>query len=126
MSLVTRHPCKLPIRQRGRSRASRRDASVPAASTDDSKVKAIAAQSWGLRFLRRHSPAKPHRRTLSRHEYRWRGIVRFRRLVQHAPATARTLAPPPVVSPDPAPPHPLTPRDPEAPRFDTPAVALAR
>jgi hypothetical protein len=37
-----------------------------------------------------------------------------------------TLAPPPVVSPDPAPPHPLTPRDPEASRFDTPAVALAR
>jgi hypothetical protein len=32
---------------------------------------------------------------------------------------------PPVVSPDPAPPHPLTPRDPEE-KFNTPAVALAR
>ncbi|HEV7429224.1 MAG TPA: hypothetical protein VGQ46_22955 [Thermoanaerobaculia bacterium] len=41
-------------------------------------------------------------------------------LAQHA-----VLAPPPVVSPDPAPPHPLTPRDPEA-RFNTPAVSLAR
>jgi hypothetical protein len=30
-----------------------------------------------------------------------------------------------VVSPDPAPPHPLKPRDPEA-KFNTPAVALAR
>jgi hypothetical protein len=37
------------------------------------------------------------------------------------------LPPPPrVVSPDPAPPHPLKPRDPESARFDTPSVALAR
>jgi hypothetical protein len=40
--------------------------------------------------------------------------------VQHA-----VLSAPPVVSPDPAPPHPLKPRDPEA-KFDTPSVDLAR
>jgi len=42
------------------------------------------------------------------------------------PAQHAVLAPPPVLSPDPAPPHPLKPRDPEEARFDTPAVALAR
>ena len=41
------------------------------------------------------------------------------------PTQQAVLAPPPVVSPDPAPPHPLKPRDPET-RFDTPAVSLAR
>jgi hypothetical protein len=41
------------------------------------------------------------------------------------PAQHVVLSPPPVASPDHAPPHPLKPRDPEA-RFDTPSVALAR
>jgi hypothetical protein len=36
------------------------------------------------------------------------------------------LAPPPVVSPDPAPPHPLKPRDPEQARLNSPNVSLAR
>ena len=34
--------------------------------------------------------------------------------------------PPPVVSPDPAPPHPLKPRHPEEIRMNTPAATLAR
>jgi hypothetical protein len=36
------------------------------------------------------------------------------------------LAPAPVTSPDPAPPHPLKPRDPEQARLDSPSVSLAR
>jgi hypothetical protein len=44
--------------------------------------------------------------------------------VQHA-VLSPPPPPPPVVSPDPAPPHPLKPRDPEA-KFNTPSVALAR
>jgi hypothetical protein len=38
------------------------------------------------------------------------------------PTQQAVLAPPPVIAPDPAPPHPLTPRDPEA-RFDTAGLA---
>lgn len=41
------------------------------------------------------------------------------------PVQQAVLTPPPIVSPDPAPPHPLRPRDPEA-KFNTPTVALAR
>jgi hypothetical protein len=42
------------------------------------------------------------------------------------PAQHVVLSPPPVVSPDPAPAHPLKPRDPEQARLDSPSVALAR
>jgi hypothetical protein len=42
------------------------------------------------------------------------------------PAQHVVLSPPPVVSPDRAPPHPLKPRDAEQARFDSPSVALAR
>jgi hypothetical protein len=50
----------------------------------------------------------------------------FLATINTLPAHHAVLSPPPpVVSPDPAPPHPLKPRDPEA-RFDTPRVALAR
>jgi hypothetical protein len=45
--------------------------------------------------------------------------------INTSPAQHAVLSPPPVVSPDPAPPHPLKPRDPEA-KFNTPTVALAR
>jgi hypothetical protein len=42
------------------------------------------------------------------------------------PGQHAMLPPPPVISPDPAPPHPLKPRDPEQARLDSPSVALAR
>jgi hypothetical protein len=46
--------------------------------------------------------------------------------IRTVPAQHVVVSPPPVVSPDPAPPHPLKPRDPEQAKFDTPAVSLAR
>ncbi|MEA2415967.1 MAG: hypothetical protein QOI58_2624 [Thermoanaerobaculia bacterium] len=49
----------------------------------------------------------------------------FAATINPLPAQHAVMHPPPVVSPDPAPPHPLKPRDPEA-KFNTPSVALAR
>jgi len=54
ISLVTRHPCKPPIRQRGRSQASRRDAAVPTLTRccRASGAKAAGGGSDGNRWSR--------------------------------------------------------------------------
>jgi hypothetical protein len=69
--------------------------------------------SWGLRSCDGYADDGPP------------PIVLFVATINTLPAHHVVLSPPPVVAPDPAPPHPLEPRDSEA-RVNTPAVALAR